>query len=66
MPFLDKAITLSGGWNASYLGLSGLPTTLNGDLTIQSGGSTVGSVDVKGKLVIQGGSLRANGVTVRP
>jgi len=63
---LDKAITLSGGWNATYLGLSGLPTTLNGDLTIQNGGSTAGSVDVKGKLVIQGGSLRANGVTVRP
>jgi hypothetical protein len=63
---LDKAITLSGGWNATYLGLSGQPTTLNGDLTIQSGGSIVGTVDVKGKLVIQSGSLRANGVTVRP
>ena len=66
-PFtLDKAITLSGGWNATYQGLSGLPTTLNGDLTIQNGGSTAGSVDVKGKLVIQGGNLRANGLTVRP
>jgi len=63
---LDKAITLSGGWNATYLGLSGQPTTLNGDLTIQSGGSIVGTVDVKGKLVIQSGSLQANGVTVRP
>jgi hypothetical protein len=63
---LSKGFVLNGGWYATYLGLSGLPTTLNGDLTIQNGGSTVGGVDVKGKLVIQGGSLQANGVTVRP
>ena len=62
---LNKGFVLNGGWNATYLGLSGLPTILNGDLTIQNGGSTAGSVDVKGKLVIQGGCLRANGVTVR-
>lgn len=61
---LDKAITLSGGWDSAFMSQSGTPTTLNGDLTIQSGGSTVGTVDVKGKLVVQSGSLRANGVTV--
>ena len=63
---LTSGITLSGGWNATYQGLSGAPTTLNGDLTVQNGGSTAGSLDVKGKLVIQSGSLQANGVTVRP
>jgi hypothetical protein len=63
---LDKAITLSGGWKATYFGLSGLPTTLNGDLTIQGNGTTFGSVDVKGKLVIQRGNMLVNGVTVRP
>jgi hypothetical protein len=62
---LDKVITLNGGWYATYQAKSGLPTTLNGNLTILNGGATVETVAVKGKLVIQGGSLRVKDVTVR-
>jgi hypothetical protein len=61
---LDKAINLKGGWNATYQGKSGLPTLLNGDLTIQNGNSSVETIEVKGKLTIQSGSLLVNGVVV--
>ena len=37
---LDKGITLTGGWYPTFLGKSGLSTTLNGTLTVQSGASS--------------------------
>jgi hypothetical protein len=66
-PFtVNAGILLSGGWNAPYQGKSGLPTTLNGILTIQSGDSTAETIVVRGKLAIQGGALRVNDVKVQP
>lgn len=62
---LYKTITLLGGWNATYTEKSGLPTLLNGDLTVQDGISSMDTIDVKGKLTIQSGSLLVNGVVVR-
>jgi hypothetical protein len=62
---LDKAIILKGGWNASFQGKSGLPTLLNGDLTIQNGNSSGETIDVKGKITVQSGSLLVNGVDIR-
>jgi uncharacterized protein DUF1566/List-Bact-rpt repeat protein len=63
---LDKNLLLKGGWNNSYQNKSGMPTTLNGSLTISSGDSIADTVVVKGKLAVQGGSLRVNDVTVVP
>jgi hypothetical protein len=63
---INKAINLIGGWNATYLGKSGLPTTLNGILTILNGDSTAETVVVKGKIAVQGGSLRVKDVKVIP
>jgi hypothetical protein len=62
---LDKGITLTGGWYPTFLGKSGLSTTLNGTLTVQSGASAVETMEVKGNLVIKGGSLKVNGVIVK-
>jgi hypothetical protein len=62
---VDKTINLLGGWNATYTGKSGLPTLLNGDLTIQNGNPSAETIDVMGKLTIQGGSLLVNGVVLR-
>jgi hypothetical protein len=55
---------LIGGWNALYDDKSGIPTTVNGDLTILVGDSTAETVVVKGKLAIRGGSLRVNDLKV--
>ncbi len=63
---LNKGITLKGGYDAAFLVSGTTPTTLNGGLTVRSGASTIKSVEVKGKLAVQGGSLRANDVTVHP
>lgn len=63
---LDKGITLKGGFDATFLVSGTTPTVLNGGLTVRSGTSTVKTVVVKGKLAVQGGSLRANDVTVHP
>ncbi|BDV42296.1 hypothetical protein GURASL_12190 [Geotalea uraniireducens] len=63
---LNKGFILNGGWNAAYLGLSGLPTILNGGLIFQSGDSTLKGVNVNGLLTIQGGSLEVNGLVVGP
>jgi phage baseplate assembly protein gpV len=41
-------------------------TTLDGDFTILGGNSTVETVDVNGKLFVEGGSLRVKGVKARP
>jgi len=62
---LDKTITLLGGWNATYTGKNGLPTLLNGELTIQNGNSSTETIDVMGTLTIQSGSLLVNGVVLR-
>jgi hypothetical protein len=62
---LNKTITLLGGWNATYTGKSGLPTLLNGDLTIQNGNPSTETIDVKGKITIQSGCLLVNGVVLR-
>lgn len=61
---LNKGFILNGGWNAAYLGLSGLPTILNGGLIFQSGDSTLKGVNVNGLLTIQGGSLEVDDVTI--
>ena len=63
---LNKAIKLNGGWNATYLGKSGLPSTLNGNFTILAGDSTNEAVVVSRKITIQGGSLRVKDVKVQP
>ena len=63
---LNRTITLYGGWNASFLSMGSQPTTLNGSLTVEGGTPTVKNVAVKGKLVVQTGSLRVNEVTVQP
>jgi hypothetical protein len=62
---LDKTIALLGGWNATYTGKSGLPTLLNGDLTIQNGDSSMETIDVKGNLTVERGSLQVNGCVLR-
>ncbi len=61
---LNKAIFLNGGWNTTYLGKSGMSSTLNGSLTILNGASIAETIVVKGKLAVQGGSLRVNDVKV--
>jgi hypothetical protein len=67
-PFtLSTDIWLRGGWNTFYTAQSGLtPTTLMGDLMIQSGNSTVETVVVAGNIIIQGGRLLIHVVTVQP
>ncbi|MBK5274198.1 MAG: IPT/TIG domain-containing protein [Desulfuromonadales bacterium] len=62
---LNKQLNLKGGWNASFDGKSGLQTLLNGNFTVTSGDSKAETIDVKGKLSIQGGSLRVSGVNVK-
>ena len=62
---LTRGITIKGGWDALYQSQSGLPTTLNSGLTVQSGASLLESLVIKGTLSITKGTLRANGVTVR-
>ena len=54
------------GYEAAYLSKSGTPTTLNGSLTVLSGATATKTVVVKGKLAVQGGSLRVNDVRVHP
>jgi hypothetical protein len=63
---LNQSLTLKGGWYGTYQTTSGLPTVLNGNLTVQGGDSNLESTDIKGVLAIQGGSLRVNSVTVLP
>lgn len=64
-PFtLDRGLYLSGGWNSTFSGKSGLPTVLNGGLTSQGGASTASALEVKGQLIIKSGSLKLEGVTV--
>jgi hypothetical protein len=63
---LNQSLILKGGWYGTYQATSGLPTVLNGNLTVQNGDSSLESTDVKGVLTIQGGSLQVNGVTVLP
>jgi hypothetical protein len=63
---LDRQLTLKGGWVAAFSATSGLPTLLNGALTVTTGNSTMETIDVKGKLSIQsGGSLKVKSVRVR-
>ena len=63
---LDKAINLTGGWDAKYQGKSGISSTLDGDFTILGSASTVETLDVSGKISVIGGSLAVNGVKVQP
>ncbi|RII30609.1 MAG: hypothetical protein CXR30_06395 [Geobacter sp.] len=63
---LNKGFVLNGGWKVNYLDKSDQPTTLNNGLTVTNGTSTTGTLVVKGQLLLQGGSLRANDVTIRP
>lgn len=39
---------------------------MNGGLTIQSGASSVNSLEVKGQLIIKSGSLKVDGLMVKP
>ncbi|MDK9716482.1 MAG: choice-of-anchor D domain-containing protein [Trichlorobacter sp.] len=63
---LVRDIILSGGYNLAFSTKDSLPTTLNGNLTVNGGTAKVDSVTVKGTLTIQGGSLQVNGVVVSP
>lgn len=63
---LYKSIMLRGGWYTNYEAKSGILTQLKGNLTIQSGNSLVEDLLVNGKLIIQGGSVWVNSVTVAP
>lgn len=63
---LDKGLALKGGYKAAFDVKSGNPTTLNGGLTVTNGASSAETLVVKGQLILQGGSLRVNEVTVRP
>lgn len=62
---LNKGITLKGGYDATFLISGSNPTTLNGSLTVQSGNSAAKTLVVRGKLAIQGGSLRVDNVKVQ-
>jgi len=62
---LDRSLTLRGGW-LSFWGKDVKPTLLNTGLTVQSGDSRADMMVVKGKLAIQGGSLRVQEVQVQP
>ena len=44
---VTKSVTLKGGYNASFSGLTGLFTNLNSPLTVQSGTLTVDRITVK-------------------
>ena len=61
----DKDLVLKGGYKTDFKDRSGSPTVLNGGVSLVSGNSTVETIDVKGAVVIQGGSLLVNGVTIR-
>ncbi|HBA73371.1 MAG: hypothetical protein A2X82_12110 [Geobacteraceae bacterium GWC2_55_20] len=63
---MDKTLFLNGGWNAAYQSKSGLPTTFNGGLTLLNGDSAIESVDVKGTLLIEGGTMSVNDVKILP
>lgn len=63
---LDKGMTLNGGWNISFQSNGDQPTSLKGSLTVRGGNSTVKTVQVKGQLLLQTGSLQVNDVTILP
>lgn len=63
---LNTAIILNGGWSPTYLGKSGLPSMLNESLTTLNDSSVAEDLQVKGQLIIQGGSLCVNNVIVCP
>jgi len=63
---LKKALTLTGGWKAGHLLQTDVPTSLNGKLTIQDTDSVLKSTTVNGNISVQSGSLRVNGVTIKP
>ena len=63
---LTRDILLYGGYDSGFGAKDSLPTTLNGNLTIQSGNAKVDAITVKGVLTIKEGSLQANEVTVGP
>jgi hypothetical protein len=63
---LSKSVNLNGGWNSTFQAKNGLSSVLNSGLTIVSGNSTAESLDIKVKLIIQGGSFRVKGVKVLP
>ncbi|SJZ82091.1 Abnormal spindle-like microcephaly-assoc'd, ASPM-SPD-2-Hydin [Trichlorobacter thiogenes] len=62
---LNKGYILNGGWSATYQTKSDLPTTLNNGLTVTSGASTANTLEVRGQLLLQNGSLKVNGVVVK-
>jgi hypothetical protein len=64
--FLNKALTLTGGWKALHLSLDTVPTTLNGTLAIRDANSILKNTIVKGTLSIHSGSLLVDGVIVVP
>jgi hypothetical protein len=63
---LNKSIKLNGGWDATYQGKCGSPSTLNGNLTNLAGDSTTETVVVSGNITVQGGSLRVKDVKIQP
>lgn len=63
---LDKGVILNGGWNSTYLAKGSPWTTLNDGLTVQNGASILVTTQVKQQLVIQGGSLQVEGLTILP
>jgi hypothetical protein len=61
---INKGLSLIGGWNGEYNSKTGIPTLLNGALSILNGSSIIEMIDVKGVLMIQDGSLTVNGMTI--
>jgi hypothetical protein len=62
---LDKGFTLKGGWDETFTATGSTPSVLKDGLTITGGDSLVELIDIRNKLSIQGGSLRAKGVSIR-
>jgi hypothetical protein len=63
---LNDGVTLSGRWDAAFGSPNGKATLLADGLSVKSGNSRVTGVTVKGKLTVNGGSLRTIGVAVLP
>lgn len=62
---LTTGLYLRGGWDAAFGGIGGAPTVLENGMTVKSGTANVATLTVKGKLSVDGGSLRAAAVVVQ-
>ena len=61
-----RGVYLKGGYDSDLITRTGgNTTTLNGNLKLTSGGSTLENIIDNGELTVQGGGLRSNGIAVR-